>query len=52
MAELQPLNVYSKIPLLRPPFGLPKSGFISDVVLIKYEIVIEVPFGTGKDQFL
>ena len=25
---------YSKIPLLRPPFGLPKSGFISKVVLI------------------
>ena len=26
--------VYSKISILRPPFGLPKSGLISEVVLI------------------
>ena len=26
--------MYSKIPILRPPFGLPKSGLISKVVLI------------------
>ena len=25
---------YSKIPLLRPPFGLPKSGLIREVLLI------------------
>ena len=25
---------YSKIPILRPPFGLPKRGLISEVVLI------------------
>ena len=24
----------SKLPILRPPFGLPKSGLISEVVLI------------------
>ena len=28
-----PMN-YSKIPILRPPFGLPKSGLIKEVVLI------------------
>ena len=28
------LLIYSKIPLLRPPFGLLKSGLISEVVLI------------------
>ena len=27
-------HMYSKIPILRPPFGLPKSGPISEVVLI------------------
>ena len=27
-------SIYSKIPILRPPFGLPKSGLISEVVLI------------------
>ena len=25
---------YNKIPILRPPFGLPKSGLINEVVLI------------------
>ena len=25
--------MYSKIPLLRPPFGLPKSGLIDEVAL-------------------
>ena len=29
-----PLLEYSKIPLLRPPFGLPKSDLISEVVLV------------------
>ena len=28
------LLYYSKIPILRPPFGLPKSGLISEMVLI------------------
>ena len=28
------VNIYSKIPILRPPFGLPKSELISEVVLI------------------
>ena len=27
-------KTYSKIPILRPPFGLPKSGLIRKVVLI------------------
>ena len=26
--------VYSKVPLLKSPFGLPKSGLISEAVLI------------------
>ena len=30
---LQPKK-YSKIPLVRPPFGLPKSGLINELVLI------------------
>ena len=25
---------YSKIPILRPPFGLPRSGLIREVVLV------------------
>ena len=29
---------YSKIPILRPPFGLPKTGLISEVVLISNTI--------------
>ena len=29
---------YSKIPTLRPPFRLPKSGLISEVVLISNTI--------------
>ena len=28
------ITTYSKIPILRPPFRLPKSGLISEVVLI------------------
>ena len=28
------LVYFSEIPILRPPFGLPKSGLISEVVLI------------------
>ena len=28
------LTIYSKIPILRPPFGLSKSGPIREVVLI------------------
>ena len=30
--------IYSKIPILRPLFGLPKSGLISEVVLISNTI--------------
>ena len=30
---------YSKIPILRPPSGLLKSGLISEVVLIKNTIL-------------
>ena len=37
---------YSKIPILRPPFGLPKSGLIREVVVLSNII----SFGTGKDR--
>ena len=33
-ANIQAACMSSKIPILRPPFGLPKSGLISEVVLI------------------
>ena len=44
--------IYSKIPLLRPPFGLSKtkSGLSSDVVLVLNMINMKIPFGTGKDK--
>ena len=41
--------MYSKIPLLRPPFGLPKSGLIREVVLISNKISEgKYPLGLGK----
>ena len=40
---------YSKIPILRPPFGLLKNGLISEMVLI-LNMIKKVPFGTGKDR--
>ena len=33
--------IYSKIPILRPPLGLLKSGLISEVVLILNTISLE-----------
>ena len=32
------VSMYSKIPILRPLFGLPKSGLIGEVVLISNTI--------------
>ena len=34
MKNVEKENGYRKIPLLRPPFGLPKSGLFREVVLI------------------
>ena len=42
-------EIESKIPILRPPFGLPKSGLIREVVLI-LNIISEGKYhlGLGK----
>ena len=42
--------MYSKIPLSKPTFVLPKSDFMSEVVLILNicGIIWEIPIGTGK----
>ena len=40
---------HSRIPVLRPPFGLPKSGLIREVVLISNIISKEkYHFGLGR----
>ena len=44
--------MYSKIPILRPPFGLPKSGLISEVVLISNMISLgKYHLGLSKASF-
>ena len=43
------VNKYSKIPILRPPFGLLESGLIREVVLISNIISLEkYHLGLGK----
>ena len=38
--------IYSKIPILRPPFGLPKNGLIREVVLIS-NIILQGKYHLG-----
>ena len=40
ISEIKPVHNVQKIPVLRPPFGLPKSGLIREVVLRNIQYIM------------